>query len=37
MIFIGNGVEFSTSQQGVQQRVQQSVSLGEPQLDRSRV
>ena len=33
MIFIGNGVEFSFSQQGVQQ----SVSLGEPQLDRSRV
>lgn len=33
MIFIGNGVEFSFSQQSVQQ----SVSLGVPQLDRSRV
>ena len=33
MIFIGNGVEFSFSQQRVQQRVLQGV----PQLDRSRV
>ena len=37
MILIGNRVEFSLSQQRVQQGVRHSVPLGEPQLDRSSV